>query len=50
MGFKASYSSAIIDPRALSFKNKYPQEYEKLIKKYKFSDLSISGMTIIYKK
>mgnify|MGYP006420646543 CR=1 FL=1 len=39
MGFKASYSSAIIDPRALSFKNKYPQEYEKLIKKYKFSDL-----------
>jgi ubiquinone/menaquinone biosynthesis C-methylase UbiE len=50
VGFRLNYSSAIIDPRAIEFKKRFPHKYKILRKDCNFSDLAISGMTILCTK
>lgn len=50
VGFGRRYTSVILDPRAVRCLTSYPGLLNKLLKKFDYLDLIITGMTIIYAK
>ena len=50
VGFSKQFVSAIIEPRALMYRKKFPDLFEVLNAKHGIENLIVTGMTVIFKK
>ncbi len=49
-GFNKVYTSAILEKRAIEYKKAFTKEFDILEEKFGFENLSVTGMSIIYRK